>query len=116
MNPRCRPGRGFRRLSLINQDEDQLLTLTSTLTFIASAGHHNRSVTCSASYPRLDGSISGPRSSTLVLSVFCKSRPTTELIFPPEASTRLLSSFSSLFQLAFWFFFPNIFELVSTRL
>lgn len=65
--------RSFRRLSLINQNEDQLVTLTSTLTFIAKANHHNQSITCSAWYPLLNGSVVGPSASTRVLSVQCKS-------------------------------------------
>lgn len=58
---------------MINQNEDQLMTLTSTLTFMPKANHHNRSITCSASYPLLNGSTLGPSASTRVLSVQCKS-------------------------------------------
>lgn len=61
-------------VSLINQNEDELLTLTSTLTFIASANHHNRNITCSASYPLLNGSTLGPSASTQVLGVLCKTQ------------------------------------------
>lgn len=50
------------------------MTLTSTLTFIASANHHNQSITCAASYPLLNGSTSGPSASTQILGVLCKTQ------------------------------------------
>ncbi|XP_029700730.1 sialoadhesin-like isoform X1 [Takifugu rubripes] len=74
------PGDFISKQSHLHQNEDELLTLTSTLTFIASANHHNRSITCSASYPLQNGSTLGPSASTQVLDVQYAPRFTEALV------------------------------------
>ncbi|XP_068566771.1 myelin-associated glycoprotein isoform X2 [Cebidichthys violaceus] len=60
----------------MQQSVDGLMTMTSTLTFNASAAHHNRSVSCSVSYPLTKGGSSPPSASSQTLSVLYAPRVT----------------------------------------
>ncbi|KAM6903178.1 myelin-associated glycoprotein isoform 2-T2 [Lycodopsis pacificus] len=60
----------------MQQSLDGLMTMTSTLTFSASAAHHNQSVSCSVSYPLTKGGSSPPSASTQTLSVLYAPRVT----------------------------------------
>ncbi|KAK9527177.1 hypothetical protein VZT92_004723 [Zoarces viviparus] len=53
----------------MEQSLDGLMTMTSTLTFKASAAHHKQNVSCSVSYPLTKGGSSPPSASTQTLSV-----------------------------------------------
>ncbi|XP_059205320.1 myelin-associated glycoprotein isoform X2 [Centropristis striata] len=55
--------------TLMQQGKDGLTIMKSTLTFIASADHHNRSVACSVSYPLTRGGSSLPSATTHRLNV-----------------------------------------------
>nr|XP_040045597.1 sialic acid-binding Ig-like lectin 7 isoform X3 [Gasterosteus aculeatus aculeatus] len=58
------------------QSLDGLRTMTSTLTFAASAEHHNQSVSCSVSYPLIRGGSSRPPPATHTLTVLYGPRVT----------------------------------------
>ncbi|XP_031732321.1 myelin-associated glycoprotein [Anarrhichthys ocellatus] len=60
----------------MQQSLDGLMTMTSTLTFNASAAHHKQSVSCSVSYPLTKGGSSPPSASTQTLSVLYAPRVT----------------------------------------
>ncbi|XP_069372227.1 sialoadhesin-like isoform X8 [Paralichthys olivaceus] len=51
------------------QRPDGSMIMTSTLTFIASADHHNQTVRCSVSYPLLNGGSSSPAMTSQRLSI-----------------------------------------------
>nr|XP_046274286.1 sialoadhesin isoform X2 [Scatophagus argus] len=53
----------------IHQDENQQMIMTSSLTFNASADHHNQNITCSVSYPLTKGGSTQPSAATQTLSV-----------------------------------------------
>ncbi|XP_071400887.1 B-cell receptor CD22 [Centroberyx affinis] len=64
------------------ESEDGSISLTSTLTFTASASHHNQTVTCSVSYPLTAGGSTEPAAATHTLSVQYAPRSTTAALSP----------------------------------
>ncbi|XP_074469832.1 myelin-associated glycoprotein isoform X1 [Sebastes fasciatus] len=58
------------------QSENRQTIMTSTLTFIASADHHNQSVSCSVSYPLTKGGSSRPSATTQRLNILYAPRAT----------------------------------------
>ncbi|KAM7384780.1 hypothetical protein PAMA_011909 [Pampus argenteus] len=69
----------------ILQNVEGQTTMTSTLTFIASANLHNQSVVCSVSYPLTKGGSTKPSSTTLRLNILYAPRSTvaTLSVFGP---------------------------------
>lgn len=53
----------------MQQNENGQTTMTSTLIFTASADHHNRSITCSVSYPLTKGGSTEPSATTQRLNI-----------------------------------------------
>ncbi|XP_070702920.1 sialic acid-binding Ig-like lectin 14 [Pempheris klunzingeri] len=51
------------------QSMDGQVTMTSTLTFVASARHHNQSISCSVSYPLTGGGSTRPSATNQTLNV-----------------------------------------------
>nr|XP_019961295.1 PREDICTED: myelin-associated glycoprotein-like isoform X1 [Paralichthys olivaceus] len=81
--------------SHMQQRPDGSMIMTSTLTFIASADHHNQTVRCSVSYPLLNGGSSSPAMTSQRLSILYAPRFTTATIIPSgpvfEGETVLLT-------------------------
>ncbi|XP_062265292.1 B-cell receptor CD22 [Platichthys flesus] len=61
---------------------DGSVIMTSTLTFMASADHHNQSILCSASYPLANGGSSSSPATSRRLSILYAPRFTTAAISP----------------------------------
>ena len=59
-------------LPLSKQSTDGSVIMTSTLTFMASADHHNQSILCSASYPLANGGSSPSAATSRRLSILCE--------------------------------------------
>ncbi|XP_038579904.1 sialoadhesin isoform X2 [Micropterus salmoides] len=55
--------------TLMQQNVDGQMIMTSTLTFTASANHHNQSIACSVSYPLTKGGSTQPSATTQRLDV-----------------------------------------------
>ncbi|XP_047200012.1 myelin-associated glycoprotein [Hippoglossus stenolepis] len=64
------------------QSTDGSMIMTSTLTFIASADHHNESIICSVSYPLSNGGSSSPAATSRKLSILYAPRFTRATISP----------------------------------
>lgn len=60
----------------MQQSDGRVTIMTSTLTFIASADHHNQSISCSVSYPLTKGGSSQPSATTQRLNVLYAPRVT----------------------------------------
>ncbi|XP_060915827.1 myelin-associated glycoprotein [Labrus mixtus] len=67
----------------IEQKADGLMVMTSTLTFIASADHHNRSVACYVSYPLTKGGSTKPSANTQRLNILYSPRSTVASLATP---------------------------------
>ncbi|XP_060948319.1 sialic acid-binding Ig-like lectin 7 [Limanda limanda] len=68
--------------SHMKQSTDGSMTMTSTLTFMASADHHNQSIFCSVSYPLSTGGSSSPAAASRRLSILYAPRFTRATISP----------------------------------
>uniref|UniRef100_A0A667XHR1 Si:ch211-171h4.5 n=1 Tax=Myripristis murdjan TaxID=586833 RepID=A0A667XHR1_9TELE len=65
------------------QDQDALISIVSTVTFQASASHHNQTFTCSVSYPLTEGGSTEPSARTHTLQVLYAPRNTVASLSPP---------------------------------
>ncbi|XP_053303287.1 sialoadhesin isoform X2 [Pleuronectes platessa] len=61
-----------QEVSHMQQSTDGSVIMTSTLTFMASADHHNQSILCSASYPLANGGSSSSAATSRSLSILCE--------------------------------------------
>ncbi|XP_049891327.1 sialic acid-binding Ig-like lectin 7 isoform X1 [Epinephelus moara] len=65
------------------QTQMQQTTMTSTLTFIATANNHNQSISCSVTYPLTKGGSSPPSASTQRLNILYAPRDTVATLNTP---------------------------------
>ncbi|XP_034560947.1 sialoadhesin isoform X2 [Notolabrus celidotus] len=66
----------------LQEKSDGQTVITSTVTFIASATHHNRSVTCCVSYPLTKGGRTKPSASAQRLTIMYAPRSTVATVHP----------------------------------
>ncbi|CAB1415073.1 unnamed protein product [Pleuronectes platessa] len=71
-----------QEVSHLQQSTDGSVIMTSTLTFMASADHHNQSILCSASYPLANGGRSSSAATSRSLSILYAPRFTRAAISP----------------------------------
>ncbi|XP_051245669.1 sialoadhesin [Dicentrarchus labrax] len=77
----------------IHQNVDGQMILTSTLTFSASAEHHNQNITCSVSYPLTKGGSSKPSATSQTSTVLYAPRFTMATLSPsgPVSEGRIVT-------------------------